>query len=162
MWSQELLPQRKASVMSMRLLASIALWIGLAASLAVPAYAAETLWDELNAMTASLYQQGRYLEAAKVAKEALKVAENSFGPNHANVATSLYRLAVLYKAQRNYAAAEPLYQRALALWEETLGPTHLRVATVVEQMAGLYKKMGRRNEAERFEKRAKQIRARHQ
>ncbi|ODS29986.1 MAG: kinesin light chain KLC [Candidatus Scalindua rubra] len=49
-------------------------------------YAQEKLWNELNAQANSLYQQGRYKEAVNVVKDALKVAEKTFGSNHPNVA----------------------------------------------------------------------------
>ncbi len=65
----------------------------------------------------TLYQQGMYSEAAQVAEEVLKVAENTFGPNHPQVATSLNNLALLYQAQGKYAEAEPLYKRALVMGE---------------------------------------------
>jgi len=65
----------------------------------LPAYAQEALWKELNAKVVTLYQQGRYAEAAKVAKEALKVAEATFGPDHLDVGVSLNNLALLYEAQ---------------------------------------------------------------
>ncbi len=41
----------------------------------LPAFAQEALWKDLDAKAFTLYKQGRYAEAAKVAKEALKVAE---------------------------------------------------------------------------------------
>jgi len=127
---------------------------------AVSAYAQETLWNELNAKAATLYQQGRYSEAVNVAKEALKVAENTFGPDHPNVAASMNNLAELYRAQGKYAEAEPLYKRALKIWEKALGPDHPDVATVLENLAGLYKEIGRKDKAKKFEERAKKIRSR--
>ncbi len=38
-------------------------------------------WQEFDAQSMILHQQGRYSEAAKVTEEALTVAENTFGPN---------------------------------------------------------------------------------
>jgi len=105
----------------MKTLVRVGLMTMLATSFALAAYAQETLWDELNAKASTLYQQGQYSEAAKVAEEAWEVAENTFGPDHPNVATSLNNLAVLYKAQGKYAQAEPLYKRALAIREKPWG-----------------------------------------
>ncbi len=65
--------------------------------------AKEKLWKELNFKAESLFQQGSYSEATQVAEEALKVAENTFGPNRANVAQSLNNLAGLYRAQGKHA-----------------------------------------------------------
>jgi tetratricopeptide (TPR) repeat protein len=119
----------------------------------------EALWNELNANFKALYQQGRYSEAAKVAKEALKVAEETYGSHHPNVATSLNNLAALYEAQGKYAEAEPLYKRSLEIVEEALGPDYPHVASVLENTAKCYRKMGKEDEAEKLEARAKKIRS---
>ena len=70
----------------------------------------KTIWDELNTKSVTLYEQGRFPEAAKVAQEAVKAAEETFGTRHPNVATSLNNLAGLYEAQSKYAKAEPPIQ----------------------------------------------------
>src|ERR1017187_4657932 len=67
--------------------------------------------------------------AITIALKALNVAENTYGPNHPNVATSLYNLAELYRIQGQYAQAEPLYRRSLAIREDALDPEHPDVAT---------------------------------
>ncbi|KPL16079.1 MAG: hypothetical protein AMJ92_13165, partial [candidate division Zixibacteria bacterium SM23_81] len=100
------------------------------------------MWKELYSKIVTLHQQGRYGEAAKVAEEALTVAEKTFGPNHPYVATSLNNLAGLYQAQGKYSEAEPLYKRALAIEEEALGKNHYRVATSLNNLAGLYQAQG--------------------
>jgi len=56
---------------------------------AASTFAQEALWNELNNNARSLYQQGKYSEAAKAAEEALKVAEKTFGPSDPHVAASL-------------------------------------------------------------------------
>ena len=116
--------------------------------LSASAYAQEALWNELNKKTGTLYQQGQYSEAVKVAEKALKVAEDTFGANHPNVATSLNNLAELYRAQGRYADAEPLYKRALAIQEKALESNHPYVATSLNNLALLYKTQGRYAEAE--------------
>ena len=63
----------------MKVFAHIVLMAALAVSFVAPAYAQESLWNELNAKAHTLYQQGQYSEAATVAEEALKVAERTFG-----------------------------------------------------------------------------------
>ncbi|NIS69438.1 MAG: tetratricopeptide repeat protein, partial [Proteobacteria bacterium] len=113
----------------------------------VSIFAQEELWKELNSKVGMLYQQGRYSEAAKVAEEALKVAEKTFGPNHPNVATSLNNLALLYKAQGKYSEAEPLYKRALKIWEKALGKDHPHVAQSLNNLAAIYQAQGRYAEA---------------
>ena len=136
----------------------IVLMLVLAVSLALPASAQEALWKELDAKVVTLYQQGRYAEGIKVAKDALKVAESTFGPDHHNLATSLNNLALLYVAQGKYAAAEPLYKRALAIWEKALGSSHPDVAQSLNNLAGLYDEQGKYAEAEPLHKGASRIR----
>ena len=55
-------------------------------------------------------------------RRALAIWEESFGPGHPNVATSLNNLAQLLWATNRLAEAEPLMRRALAIDEESFGP----------------------------------------
>ena len=105
-------------------------------------------WERLNEKATSLYEQGQYEEAVKFAKEALKIAEETFGPDHPDVAYSLNNLGELYRTQGKYAEAEPLHKRALAIWEEVLGKDHLDVATSLNNLALLYNTQGKYAEAE--------------
>lgn len=146
----------------MKVLAKILLTVILGISFVVPTYAQEILWDELNTKVITLHQQGRYSEAATVAEEALKVAEETFGADHPDVAQSLNNLAALYQDQGKYAQAEPLYKRALAIMEKALGPDHPDVATVLENLSKLYKEIGNKDEAKRLEKRARSVRFKNQ
>ena len=59
-------------------------------------------WEILNEEVISLYEKGEYARATKVAKKALKVAEETLGENHPDVATTLNNLAELYKTQGDY------------------------------------------------------------
>ena len=86
------------------------------------------------------------------------IREKALGPEHPDVATSLNNLAVLYRAQGQYAEAEPLYQRALAIRKRVLGPEHPKVATCLENYAILLRNMGRPEEAAPLEARARAIR----
>ena len=72
-------------------------------------------WDILNQEVMELYRTGKYERAVIVAKKALQVAEENAGPDHPDVAASLNNLALLYRAQGQYAQAEPLYKRSLAI-----------------------------------------------
>ena len=115
-------------------------------------------WDKLNIKAVSLYEQGLYAKAAKVAEKALRVAEEEFGSEHTNVGTSLNNLAEIYGAQGRHTEAEPLYRRALAIWEKTLGEDHPNVGIVLENLAELCKELGKKDEARRLEERAGRIR----
>ena len=113
-----------------------------------PAVAQNTLWETLNEQVKALYKAGEYDKGVRVAEQALKVAEKSFGPNDPSVATSLNNLAELYRVQGKYAEAEPLFERSLAITEKALGKDHPSVATSLNNLAGLYRAQGKYAEAE--------------
>ena len=83
----------------------------------------EVEWEELNDKATTLYQQGKFSKAIRAGKEALKIAENTFGSFHANVATAMNNLALLYSEQGKYAEAEPLYKQALEIGKKPLAQT---------------------------------------
>ena len=87
----------------------------------------------------------------------LKLLEQTIGPDHPTLATTLNNLAVVYEAQDKYGEAAPLYQRALALIERTLGPDHPNLAATLDNYADLLRKMQREAEAESAAARAKAI-----
>ena len=114
-------------------------------------------WEILNEEVLKLYRAGKYERAVIVAQEAYKVAENSVGPDHPDVATSLNNLAGLYRTQGNYAKAEPLYKRSLSIREKALGSDHPDVATSLNNLAALYDTQGNYAKAEPLYKRSLSI-----
>jgi tetratricopeptide (TPR) repeat protein len=114
-------------------------------------------WRELSAHVEALSQQGRYAEAAKVAREALTVAEEVFGPSDPSLARSLSDLAELYRVAGQLAQAEPLQLRALAIREKALGPRHPHVAQSLSALGHLYKAQGRYGKAQASYERALSI-----
>ncbi len=83
-------------------------------------------------------------------KRSLAIYEKELGPEHAEVATSLNNLALLYASQEKYSEAEPMYKRSLAIYEKELGPEHAEVATSLNNLALLYTSQGKYAEAESF------------
>jgi esterase/lipase superfamily enzyme/Tfp pilus assembly protein PilF len=104
--------------------------------------------DELNREVERLYVAGRYPQAIELANRALALGEETFGPDHASVATALHNLAELYRAAGRSALAEPLMLRALAVREKVLGPDDTSVGLTLNNLAGLYLGQGRYKEAE--------------
>ena len=141
----------------MKTLAQILLVAVLVLSCTAPTFAQEQLWKELQSKVGMLYQQGRYSEAAKVAQEALTVAEKTFGPNHHYTATSIDNLGAVYRDQGKYTEAEPLHKRALAIREKAFGPDHPAVAFSLNNLAMLWKSQGKYAEAEPLYKRSLKI-----
>src|SRR5262245_36035358 len=70
------------------------------------------------------YSQGKYDEAEKLYRQALKIREDADGPNNAKTENTLIGLANSLYSQRKYAEAEPFYLRALALRERAVGTSH--------------------------------------
>jgi tetratricopeptide (TPR) repeat protein len=121
----------------------------LAAYLYAPrATAQQPLWQQLNAQSTQLYQQGRYADALPIAIEAVKAAEEAFGPDSAWVAADLNNLAQIYNSQGRYTEAEPPFQRALQVQEKVAGPDDRTVATFLSNIGLLYDNEGRYPEAE--------------
>jgi len=105
-----------------------------------------------------LRDRGRYTEAEPLYQRAIRIREQLLGPEHPDVATSLYGLANLYLDQGRYAEAEPLYQRAIRIREQFLGPQHPDMAYPLTNLANLYREQGRYAEAESLYQRALHIR----
>jgi tetratricopeptide (TPR) repeat protein len=135
-----------------RALALIVLAVCLAGAQASAQDLAEA--DALNKQVIQLYQQSKFLEAAKIAKEALIIRETVLGPDHPDVSRSLYALATLYRELGSYSEAEPLYVRALAIAEKALDSEHRDVGTYCNGIGGMYFALGRFWDAEVFFKRA--------
>ena len=120
-------------------------------------YAQEVLWEKLNNKAKTLFKQKRYPDALSVAEEALKVAEDTFGPDHPKVAISLNYIAELYVMKGTYAEIEPLYKRALEINEKALGSDNPDVAISLNNLAELYYNQGRYKEAEPLYRQALKI-----
>ncbi len=117
-------------------------------------WAQEDKWIELNRETVKLYQQAKYAEAIKTAEKSVEIAENTFGPDHSNVAISVNLLAELYRFSGKYTDAELLYKRALAIIEKALGPDHPDIAVSLNNLAEFYRDQGKYSEAEVLYKRS--------
>ncbi|SDI24795.1 CHAT domain-containing tetratricopeptide repeat protein [Propionivibrio dicarboxylicus] len=106
--------------------------------------------EMLRKETASLYQQGQYARAAERAKQAVRLAEDTLGPDHLSVASSLNDLALMLVSQGQYAQVEPFYLRALKIYERTSGPDMTSAATVRANLGDLYKLQYRNEQAEQL------------
>ena len=62
----------------------------------IPAHAQDISLTELQTRALVLNKQGKYLEAVKVAEEALKTTEEEFGSDHTKTAASMSILGLLY------------------------------------------------------------------
>ena len=119
---------------------------------ALPAYAQENLWKELNDKTTALLQNKRYADAIKAGEEALKVAKNTFPSGNTCIADSMNLLGILYRTYGRYAEAEPLFNQALTIYKESLGSDHPSVAKVLYELAEIFLLQDKYAEAETFYK----------
>lgn len=84
--------------------------------------------------------------------------ENIFGPNHADTATGINSLALIYQTLGQHDKALPMYQHALAIREKALGPDHADTATNFSNLASLHTALEQYDQALSFQKRALDIR----
>ena len=81
----------------------------------------------------------------------MEIREQALGPDHVDVAASLYNLAHLHRQQRAYAQAEPLYQRALKIYRKANGSAvEGDVVDTLNELAFVHQRRGDHAEAERF------------
>jgi len=100
---------------------------------------ADKLDKESDRLFFNLGKQG---DAIQMAERALAIREKALGPDHLDVAASLYRLGLFYDNRGDYARAEPLYGRALAIREKALGPDHPIIVPLLNSLASLYRAEG--------------------
>ncbi len=115
-------------------------------------------WEELMSRTAELSREGKDDEALPLAKEALRIAEITFGPAHINVAASLNNLGSICVRQGHAGEAVKLYQRALTIYEKALGPEAAEVLATLENLIYVHDEQGGFAEAETLIRRALSIR----
>jgi tetratricopeptide (TPR) repeat protein len=108
----------------------------------------------MNQVGILLYTKALYAEAEPLMRQALAIDEQSYGPEHPDVARDLNSLAQLLKATNRLAEAEPLMRRALAIAEQSLGENHPNVAAALNNLVTLLQATHRLAEAEPLMRRA--------
>jgi tetratricopeptide (TPR) repeat protein len=92
------------------------------AFLFVPSLRAQTeKWTELNDRMEILYQQEKFEEAVAVAREAVKLAEKTFGEKDLRMAMALVNLQLMLEAQGKSGEASPLHMRIVTIRRESGG-----------------------------------------
>ena len=85
--------------------------------------------------------------AQELLLEAVELNRTIHGPNHEQLATSLYFLAAVYRNQREYEQAEEAYREALRIRRDLLGEDDLAVAECGYGLAATLHEQGRGREA---------------
>ena len=127
---------------------TVVCWCALVFAQTVDAQSPE--WVALQREVGSLYQQGKYTDAAVFATKALEMATREFGPDHPIVALSLNNLAMLYGAQGKYEDAQPLLHDAVDGRTKRLGPQHPHTFASIKNLIELYEAWGKPEEAEKW------------
>ncbi|HEX8698154.1 MAG TPA: serine/threonine-protein kinase [Myxococcaceae bacterium] len=114
---------------------------------------AESTGDALTQATAYnnlgriLIDQGKYPEARESHSRALALREQALGPEHPEVATSIFNLAMVDWWMGHYEQALANTERAAALKQKALGPEHPDVVLLSGNTGGMLYEVGRYEEA---------------
>ena len=74
-------------------------------------------------------------------QRALHIREHALGPEHPDIADSLWWLAILSKQQQHFQEAKAFYQRALSIYARTLGAEHPTTQSVQQAYITLLETM---------------------
>ncbi len=118
----------------------------------------EKEWQNLTDEALDHYHYGNNREAVAAAREAVKVAEELFGPDDLRVASSIDSLATYLAATGNTKEADRLYQRALSILQNKLPPDDSYLVIFMDYLAVFYDKIGNAARAEELRARANKIR----
>ena len=111
-----------------------------------------------NVLGAAYSGLGLYAAAEPQLRIGLEIRERELGPEHPEVAVSLYSLANMYSRKHEHAAAEPLLRRALRIREKAFGSEHPLVADTLDHLAMICASQSNVSEAAAFSERALAIR----
>ena len=111
------------------------------AFLSTTVFGQQQLYNSLNKRMAILYKNGKTLEAIATAQEVIKVAEETFGKNHAYYSASLENLALLYVQQGTNEKAATLYEESFQVRQGLLGNNNPRLKDILEKLEKCYQAM---------------------
>lgn len=109
---------------------------------------------ELNDYVIKLFNEDKYDEALKLAKQALEIRERLLPFNDPRIGTALNNLAEIYIAKRDYGKARDTYLRLLQHQTERFGPDEVTLAHTLERLGALHFRAGDYSKAEEAFKRA--------
>jgi TonB family protein len=112
---------------------------------------------ELSEYVVKLFNQNRYDDALKLAKQALEIRERLLPLNDPRVGNSLNNLAEIYIAKREYGKARDTYLRLVQHQTERFGADNVALAHTLERLGALHYRQGDNTKAEEAYKRALEI-----
>lgn len=99
-------------------------------------------------------QKGKFTEALAAEQDALRIAQNRYGPIHPSLVPILADLSTLDRQLALYPQAESNLQWALAIQQRDSGTKDLQTAESFGQLASLYYDWGHWEDAEFFQRKA--------
>ena len=102
----------------------------------------------VNNQARLLTENARFGLAEPLYHQALKIATETYGQEHPQVAACLNNLSLLYQSTNRLPEAESLMRRALAVNEKRYGPDHPEFAIILSNLAQIVQAMNRLLEAE--------------
>lgn len=118
------------------------------------------LWYDLGMLLRSLGKEENYQPAKEYYTQALKLREQLFGMESAEVAQTLSGLGELYQTQEALQDAENCYIRALEIRKKATHPVDADIATSLADLAGIYDEQGNYIQAEEYYRQARALRER--
>jgi tetratricopeptide (TPR) repeat protein len=97
----------------------------------------------LNNLAELYHATNRFEKAEPLMKRALDIDENSYGPDHPDVARDLNNLAALYQATNRLEEAELLMSRAFEICSASLSNEHPNTKVVFNNLIALRRELGR-------------------
>ena len=113
---------------------------------------------DLSAAVVKLCNQGKYLEAEPLARNALAIRSKILGDDHVGVADSQFLVGWICESRRRLLEAETCYLKALRIREAAQGKDHLDVTQTLAHLGIVYRTLGRGPEAEAMLRRCLSIR----
>jgi tetratricopeptide (TPR) repeat protein len=103
-------------------------------------------------------KENRLSELETILRQALDLGEHSFGPDSANLLSTLTELAMVCRDEGKYPDAIQFFQRGLQMDEKAYGPESTQLPPLLLQYADLLQKTNQPEEAEAAIKRATALR----
>lgn len=141
----------------MKLFIKITLTTLLLAFFSTTAFGQQQLYNSLNKRMAILYKNGKMMEAVATAQEVVKVAEKTFGKNHAYYSAALENLALLYAQEGSTKKAADLYEESFKVRQDLPGSNNQRLKNVLEKLEKCYKVMNARDKMDSVKERMKSL-----
>ncbi|HEY7533595.1 MAG TPA: tetratricopeptide repeat protein [Nitrospiraceae bacterium] len=102
---------------------------------------------DISQQMVALERSGNDTAVLRLAKQALDMAEEAFGPDGAHVAIYADYLGMAHLKIGQEREAEPLFIRALDIREKTLGLDHTIIAVTLRHLAESYRRSGQTTKA---------------